>query len=191
MAEWPRCPFPFFHHGVLAARIDSQYPLHPEQKKQSPTRVPLPTRTDKFGRLFRSKKVKKMATELESQQQQEIEKLKGEVAEFKLREEESERTRSLAAAATSAKQAPGRIPNSAVELQQRQQAIKAVGGNSFWGSLSLDERLRALGQRPASGEEITLAKKLFGRDADSREANRVARYNPSQYSRLRMIFREL
>ena len=133
-----------------------------------------------------------MATELESQQQQEIEKLKGEIAELKQRAEDSAQTAAMHDAVRTAQSQPGRVPNGAIQAQQREQAIRTVGGNSFWASLSLDARLAALGERtPVSGEERTLAVKLFGKNPDSRQANSIARYSPAQYNRLRKIYREL
>ena len=74
---------------------------------------------------------------------------------------------------------------------RRQQAVAAVGGNAHWSSLPMETRLKSLGLQPASESDVELSKRLFGRNSNSLEASRLARQNPSQYSRLRAIHREL
>jgi hypothetical protein len=133
-----------------------------------------------------------MSEELLRQQEARIQELTNELATVKAKAEEEKSIAAVREAATAAAHKPvTAVPNSTVQEAYRKQIIKAVGGNALYSSLPMSERLKANGQLPASGEEIETSKKLFGRNSSSIEAARLARHNPSQYARLRTIFREL
>lgn len=122
--------------------------------------------------------------------EQQIEQLTAKIVELEKKHADERQASGIRDAANAAKPTPY-VPTVAMQHHQRAQAVAAVGGNAHWSVLSLDQKLAALGQRPASGEEIAMARKLFGPGADSKEAARVNKFNPAQYSRLRLLHREL
>jgi LPS O-antigen subunit length determinant protein (WzzB/FepE family) len=133
-----------------------------------------------------------MSEELLRQQEARIQELTNELATVKAKAEEEKSIAAVREAATAAAHKPvTAVPNSVVQEAFRQKIIKTCGGPALYSSLPMSERLKANGQLPASAEEIETSRKLFGRNSSSIEAARLARHNPSQYSRLRTIFREL
>lgn len=73
---------------------------------------------------------------------------------------------------------------------QRTRAVAAVGGPAHWFALGLNERLAALGQQPASTEEISEARIIFG-GQNSLAASQLRTQNPTRYFRLRVINKEI
>ena|SRR5437762_12206540 len=114
-----------------------------------------------------------------------IEKLKAEIAILR-GEIEIANLGSIAKQAA-AHNAPLRLGGQEVA---RTRAIAACGGLAKWHALPTDSRLLALGERPASPEELAEVPKYFGSTSSSAEATILAKQNPAKYARLRVIARE-
>jgi hypothetical protein len=132
-----------------------------------------------------------MSEELLKAQEARILELSNEIAAMKTQAEESKNATAVkeAAAATQSKPAPAM--SAASQELQRAKVIKEVGGMAHYASLPMSTRLKANGLQPASDSELEMSRRLFGPNSSSLEASRLARQNPSQYSRLRVIHREL
>jgi hypothetical protein len=129
--------------------------------------------------------------ELQKQYEAKIQELTNENLALKTQAEESKNASAVKEATAAAQTRPAAAPSAAAQDHQRAKVIQETGGLAHYVALPMDVRLRANGQRPASQEECELSRKLFGRNSSSIEAARLARQNPSQYSRLRAIHREL
>src|SRR4051812_23345102 len=111
-----------------------------------------------------------MSEELVKQQEARIQELTNEVAALKAKAEEDKTSTAFREAVTVAQTRPAPAPNVSTQSMQRQQAVAACGGNSFWAVLPLDKKLAALGHLPATSADVETAKKLFGPNSSSLEA---------------------
>lgn len=73
----------------------------------------------------------------------------------------------------------------------RDKLIASCGGNAKWFSMTLDQRLSAQGQSPATNRELREVEQYFGKTSDSQGASTLAKQWPESYRRLRMIAREI
>jgi hypothetical protein len=129
--------------------------------------------------------------ELQKQFEARIQELQNENAALKTQATEDKTASALREVAATIQSKPVTVPSGVLQDTLRKQAMKTVGGPALYHSMKMNDRLRANGQAPASPEEIETSKRLFGRNSSSIEAARLARHNPSQYSRLRIIHKEL
>lgn len=90
------------------------------------------------------------------------------------------------AVAETSKPTTATLGNAMQDVRQ-ERAIRAVGGNAKYYSMTPEQRLAAVGERPPTPEELKLVTRYFGPQSSAMEANALAKQNPDQYRRLRVV----
>ena len=73
----------------------------------------------------------------------------------------------------------------------RDQLIRATGGPAKFYGMTVEQRLAAIGERPATPVELADIPKYFGAGSSARDASILAKQQPERYKRLRIIAREV
>ncbi len=83
--------------------------------------------------------------------------------------------------------APSRKIGNGAQDAAIDRAVQVSGGNAKFWSLSLDRRLAAIGEAPATEKEIEQSRQFFGKGASSYEASNLGKNAPKRYARLRAV----